>query len=347
MNDFKDEAVAFPSAPSKPRDHRALPGAGGPPDPLWLYKSPEGHRVIMAWYDSVVEQIECPYESLYVNTRFGRTHILAAGEPSAPPLFLIPGIAGCAPLWRRQLKDFGQHFRVYALDIPGQPGLSDPIPPSFLNRDFVDWIIDVLDDLGLERAHFAGVSVGAWIAMRMGIDAPERTGRVVMLGPTGIARAKLPVKIWVTKVMQKGKNADVLQDDLTAKSVQPKNPGGTFGTFDRQLARAMALCTRHYRVDLSLGIYNQETRRINVWQGLKVLRKFFLPEPRDVLGRFAVPGMVVFGQHEVLYRPHEVGRKAREVMGDIRVEIVPDAGHAAIYDRPEAVNRLFVEFLKG
>ncbi len=347
MKDYKEQAVAYPPGERRAGLGSATVRPGEHPDPLWLYKSPEGHRAIMAWYDSVAEQIECPFESLFANTRFGRTHILAAGEPSAPPLFLIPGIAGCAPLWRRQLRDFGEHFRVYALDIPGQPGLSDPNPPSFLNRDYVDWLVDVLDDLGLERAHFAGVSVGAWMGMRMGIDAPERTGRVVMLGPTGIARAKLPVKIWVTKVMQKGKNADVLQDDLTAKSVQPKNPGGTFGTFDRQLARAMALCTRHYRVDLSLGIYNHDTRRINVWQGLQVLRKFFLPEPREELRRFAVPGMVVFGQHEVLYRPHQVGRKARELMGDIRVEIVPDAGHAAIYDRPEVVNQLFVDFLKG
>ena len=98
-----------------------------------------------------------------------------------------------------------------------------------------------------------------------------------MLGPTGISGARLPVKIWLGRVAQKWKNADVLQDDLTARSVSSKSPGGTFGTFDRQLARAMALCTRHYRVDRSLGIYNEATGKVNLWQGLRVLRKFFLP----------------------------------------------------------------------
>ena len=153
--------------------------------------------------------------------------------------------------------------------FPGSPGAAIPNPPSFLNDDYCDWLLDVLDDLGIERAHFAGISAGAWIAMRFGSLHPHRVRKVVMLGPTGISSARLPVKIWLGRVAQKWKNADVLQDDLTARSVSSKSPGGTFGTFDRQLARAMALCTRHYRVDRSLGIYNEATGKVNLWQGLQ------------------------------------------------------------------------------
>jgi len=321
----------------------ATPGGA---DPLRFYKSVDGYRAIMEWYESLTDTIAVPYASLYANTRFGRTHMLAAGDPALPALFLIPGVAGCAPLWRHQLASLSPHFRVYALDIPGQPGRSDPNPPSYLNDDFCHWLLDVMDDLGLRRAHFAGVSAGAWAALRLGALAPDRVGKVVMLGPTGISAARLPVKIWLGRVAQKWKNADVLQDELTARSVSSKSPGGTFGTFDRQLARAMALCTRHYRVDRSLGIYSESTGRISLWAGLKVLRRFFLPEPAAVLRRFAVPGLLVFGEHEVLYDPHQVGAKARRLMPDIRVEIIPGAGHAAIYDRPEVVDALVTEFLK-
>ncbi|MBN8280336.1 MAG: alpha/beta hydrolase [Gammaproteobacteria bacterium] len=321
--------------------------AAGGTDALKLYKSVDGYRAIMEWYESLVEKIAVPFESLYVNTRFGRTHLLAAGPKNAPALFLISGVAGCAPLWRKQLESLSGEFRVYAVDIPGQPGRSDPNPPSFLNDDYCDWLLDVLDDLGIERAHVAGISAGAWIAMRFGSRHPARVGKVVMLGPTGISSARLPVKIWLGRVAQKWKNADVLQDDLTAKSVSSKSPGGTFGTFDRQLARAMALCTRHYRVDRSLGIYNEATGKVNLWQGLKVLRKFFLPEPDAVLRQFGVPGLLIFGEHEVLYDPHAVGRKATRLMGDIRVEVVAGAGHAAIYDRPEYVDNLVAGFLRA
>ena len=314
---------------------------------LKMYRSEAGFNAIMAWYEDTLSRIEVPVDSRYVDTRFGRTHMLVAGPADGEPVLLVPGVAGCAPLWRRQFPDLARHFRVYALDIPGQPGRSEPNPPSFLNDDYALWLLDVLDGLGAQRAHVAGVSVGAWVAMRLALFAPQRVLSVAMLGPTGLSRARLPWRIWLTRVMKKGKDADALQDDLTAKSVSSKSPGGSFGTFDRTLARAMALCTRHYRVDWSLGIYDEATRRVDRWQGLKVMGKFFLSEPKALLRRFAVPGLLVFGEHEVLYVPRKVGARARRLMPGLRVEIVSGAGHAAVYDRPEEVNVMLADFFRN
>ncbi|MEZ5562854.1 MAG: alpha/beta fold hydrolase [Gammaproteobacteria bacterium] len=311
-----------------------------------MYKSEAGFNAIMSWYEETRAKIPVPVQSVYVDTRFGRTHMLVAGPADAEPVLLIPGVAGCAPLWRLQIADLSRHFRVYALDIPGQPGLSDPNPPSFLNDDYASWLLDVLDALEVERCHIAGVSVGAWVAMRMAIHAPERVLSVALLGPTGLSRARLPWRIWLTRVMKKSKDADVLQDELTAKSVSSPSPGASFGTFDRTLARAMALCTRHYRVDWSLGIYDERTRRIDKWKGLKVIGKFFMSEPKALLARFASPGLLVFGEHEVLYDPHKVGGRARRLMPRLRVEIVPGAGHAAVYDKPDEVNRMLIGFFR-
>ncbi len=311
---------------------------------LKMYRSEAGFNAIMGWYEDTQDTIGIPVESVFVQTRFGRTHMLAAGPADGEPVFLIPGVAGCAPLWRRQIPDLARHFRVYALDIPGQPGKSDPNPPSFLNDDYARWMLDVLDGLNVPRAHIAGVSVGAWVAMRLAILAPDRVLSVAMLAPTGLSRARLPWRIWLTRVMKKSKDADALQDDLTAKSVSSKSAGGSFGTFDRTLARAMALCTRHYRVDWSLGIYDEATRRVNIWQGLKVLRKFFMSEPKSLLRQFRSAGLLVFGEHEVLYDPGKVGARAARLMPRLRVEVVPGAGHAAVYDKPEVVNGLLLSF---
>jgi pimeloyl-ACP methyl ester carboxylesterase len=312
-----------------------------------LYRSEAGFHAIVSWYEEVLAKIDVPVQSLYVDTRFGLTHMLAAGPADAEPVLLIPGVAGCAPLWRRQIPDLARHFRVYALDIPGQPGRSDPNPPSFLNDDYCAWLSDVLDGLNAPRAHLAGVSVGAWMAMRFAIYAPHRVLTVAMLAPTGLSRARLPWRIWLTRVMKKSKDADALQDDLTAKSVSSKSPGGSFGTFDRTLARAMALCTRHYRVDWSLGIYDEATRRVDKWKGLKVLRKFFMSEPKSLLRQFDSPGLLVFGEHEVLYDPHKVGDRARALMRRLRVAVVPGAGHAAVYDKPDEVNAMLIAFFRN
>jgi pimeloyl-ACP methyl ester carboxylesterase len=328
------ESIAEATRPLEQTDER-----------LRLYKSAEGYRAIMSWYDDVLKLLDIEVESRFIKTRFGHTHMLVCGPVDAKPLILIPGVAGCAPLWRRQLPDFARHFRVYALDIVGQPGRSDPYPPSFLNDEYVFWLEDVLNGLDIDRAHFAGTSVGGWIVLRMGLQFPERVRKIVMLSPTGISRAKLPVKIWITKVLNKRKNADALENDLTAKSVSSKTHGGSFGTFDRQLARLMALCTRHYRVDRSVGIHNEKTGKIDFARALRVLRKFFLAEPRSVLKRLKVPGLLIFGEHEILYDPRKICRRTARVMPTVNTRIIAGAGHAAIYDKPDEANRVVIDYL--
>lgn len=325
-------------------------GAGGGDElnepHLRFYKSLAGYNAIMSWYESVLEEVTVPLKSMYVETRFGRTHMLVCGPEDAPPLFLIPGTAGCAPLWRRQFDDLSMRFRVYALDVIGQPGRSEANILSVLNDDPVLWLKDVLDELGIERAHFAGNSVGGWMAMRMGIEAPERVLKVVMLGPSGLTRAKLPVKIWVSKVMSKKKDANALEQDLTAKSVSTPSATGTFGTFDRQLARLMALCTRHYRVDRALDLYNYKSGKIDLRKGIGVLKTFFMAEPKSYLRRFAAPGLLVFGEHEMFFNPRKVADRARRIMPGLESVVVDNAGHGAIFDQPEEVNRLILDFLE-
>jgi pimeloyl-ACP methyl ester carboxylesterase len=319
-----------------------------PPEPqLRFYKSHAGYSAIMAWYENALESIDIPLQSRYVQTRFGRTHMLVCGPENGEPLFLIPGTAGCAPLWRMQFRALGEHYRVYALDVIGQPGHSEANVLSILNNDPVLWLTDVLDELKIERAHFAGNSVGGWMAMRMGVEAPERVLKVVMLGPTGLTRAKLPVKIWLTKVFSKKKDANALEADLTAKSVSTPSPKGTFGTFDRQLARLMALCTRHYRVDRSLDVYNDKSGKIDLRKGVGVLRKFFTAEPKSYLKRFAVPGLLIFGQHEMFFNPNKVAARAEKIMPGLQSAVVPNAGHGAVFDQPDEVNRLILQFLNS
>jgi len=339
--EYSADASASSELSEKQKDSAALPGR------MKLYKSEEGFQAVMDWYEDVTAKIDAEIASKFVATRFGRTHMIVAGPGNAPPLLLIPGVAGCAPLWRRQIPEFAKNFRVYALDIVGQPGKSDPITPSFLNDDFSLWLLDILDGLQIDRAHIVGTSVGGWIALRFGIFAPERINKIVMLSPTGLSAARFPAKIWISKYLNKRKDANALQDDLTAKSISKQSPGRSFGTFDRQLAKLMALCTRHYRVDRSMGIYNETTQKIDFIAGMKVLRKFFLPEPRSYLKKFNVPALLVFGEYEMLYNPTKVAKRAKTIMPRLQTDIIAGAGHAAIYDKPDEVNMKVIDFLKS
>ena len=309
-----------------------------------LYKSPEGFGKIMNWYDSVVAKIKVPVESHYVDTRFGETHMLVAGRPNAEPLLLIPGVAGSAPLYRRAIEPLSKYFRVYALDIIGHPGRSAPTPVSLLDNSYVDWISDVIDGLDLQSAHVGGQSAGGGIAMKVGIEAPHRTRSVILFGPTGLSRARLPVKIWLTKVVTK-RSADALENDLTAKSIRPDRTGESFGTYDRELARSMALCTRHFRVDRAVGVYNEATGRVDFVKGLGVLKKFFLAEKKSWQAQLKVPTLLIFGEHELSLNPYKVAAKAKKNIPHIETAVLKHAGHGAIFDQPEKVAEMMREFV--
>jgi pimeloyl-ACP methyl ester carboxylesterase len=59
-----------------------------------------------------------------------------------------------------------------------------------------------------------------------------------------------------------------------------------------------------------------------------------------------VPALLVFGEHELLYDPWKVARRAEKIIPGIETDVVKGAGHAAIYDKPEIVNELVVEYLQ-
>jgi pimeloyl-ACP methyl ester carboxylesterase len=310
-----------------------------------FYKSEKGYQSITRWYNNLLDKFDFEYESKYVDTRFGETHMLVSGPPDAAPLILVQAIAGSAPLWYHQIPYLANHFRVYALDTPGQPGRSAPNPPAVLEGGYSDWLIDVLDGLGIERANFVGVSFAGWVVMRLAIRNPERVERIVMISPTGLVSARFPIGIFLRNVVSKKKDDQALEDDLTTRSFMPT--GDTDGReFDRQLARAMALATRHYKLDKSLGILDEERGRPNAVMAARVIRQIFLRDRRAILQQLSTPGLVLFGEHEMLFNSKSAARKINNRMPSLDAVVIPETGHSAMYDQPELVNPLILEFLK-
>lgn len=310
-------------------------------DTLRLYKSPESYEKMRAFYDSNLAKYGDLVQSQYVDTRFGPTHMLVAGAEGAPPLLLLQGMAGSAVLWHHQLADFARQRRVYALDTVGQPGRSAPNPPSVVNDDYVYWLIDVLDGLALPRADMLGISSGGWSIMRLGIVAPERLRRMVLLSPLRLARANLNGRRWVGNAMKPDVEDDRLEDRLTVRDFSPRSDTRQY---DQRLARAMALATRHYRLSEAMGIGAHGSRLRKLLQGLRVIWFFASPAPRRELARVVPPCLVVMGEKETLYNPERAARRAR-LMPRATVEIVPEAGHAAVFDRPEYINPIILDYL--
>jgi pimeloyl-ACP methyl ester carboxylesterase len=150
-----------------------------------LFKSNKGRIRYLEAYDAVLRDWPVPYEELDVPTRFGDTHVIASGEQEAPPLVLLPSLAGSATLWRPNVEGLSTHFRTYAVDVIGQVGKSVPTRRIENRQDCADWLVDVLDALDIPRTSIVGSSYGAFLALNQASLTPERVDRVILISPAG------------------------------------------------------------------------------------------------------------------------------------------------------------------
>lgn len=82
---------------------------------------------------------------------------------------------------------FASSFRVLAVDMPGFGGSDKPAVVGNYFRFAADHVVALLDELGLERVHLLGNSLGGGTAARLAIEHPDRVGRLVLMGPGGLS----------------------------------------------------------------------------------------------------------------------------------------------------------------
>ncbi|WP_219418199.1 alpha/beta fold hydrolase [Pseudonocardia nigra] len=128
-------------------------------------------------YDATSRRLDGPEPLHY--------HVAGTG----PGLLLLhgsgPGVTGWAN-FGENLPVFGEHFTTV---VPDQPGYGASLVPA-LDRPYAEVsvaaLLRLLDDLGLERVHVLGNSLGGMVATQLALDHPDRVDRLVLMGPGGV-----------------------------------------------------------------------------------------------------------------------------------------------------------------
>jgi 3-oxoadipate enol-lactonase len=97
-----------------------------------------------------------------------------------PPVVLIHGLADDHRLWRHQVPALATRFRTVAIDIRGHG--SSPKPPGPYSVPlFATDVVALLDQLGIERASFIGLSMGGGISQTLALRHAERVQAIALL----------------------------------------------------------------------------------------------------------------------------------------------------------------------
>lgn len=111
-------------------------------------------------------------------------------EESREPLLLLHGLGGSKEIWTPVLGLLGADREPLAIDLPGfgaEPPLAAQVEPSAANLAAA--VHERCLELGIERPHVAGNSLGGWVALEMG-----RAGwasSVTAISPAGLWRAPI------------------------------------------------------------------------------------------------------------------------------------------------------------
>jgi 4,5:9,10-diseco-3-hydroxy-5,9,17-trioxoandrosta-1(10),2-diene-4-oate hydrolase len=115
-----------------------------------------------------------------------------AGEPTGGglPLVMLHGGGPGASAWSNfgsALPSFARSFRTLLVDQPGFGGSERPPVVGNYYRHSAAYVVRLLDELGIDRVHLLGNSLGGGTAMRLALTHPDRVGRLVLMGPGGLS----------------------------------------------------------------------------------------------------------------------------------------------------------------
>lgn len=135
-------------------------------------------------YNRVLAKWTVPVEGVDVATRHGTTRVNVCGPVEAPPVVLLPGGGGATSTsWFAVAGELAATHRVFAVDYLGDAGCSEMRQPIRDVDELMQWLVDVLDSLGVDRVALVGHSYGAMVGLAFTIRNAARVDRLVLVDP--------------------------------------------------------------------------------------------------------------------------------------------------------------------
>jgi pimeloyl-ACP methyl ester carboxylesterase len=155
-----------------------------------VFRSDANAVEVIREYRAVLDHWPVPRQEIELPTSHGATFVLACGPETAPPVVLLHGAQANSAAWLPDIALWSSRFRLYAVDMIGEAGLSARVRPPLTGGTYALWLDDVFTGLGLARAPLVGTSLGGWLALDYAVRRPARASALALICPAGIGRQK-------------------------------------------------------------------------------------------------------------------------------------------------------------
>lgn len=273
-----------------------------------------------------------------IRLHYLRWRVDAGGRTSLPPLLLLHATGFLARLWQPVAETLASRFDVYAYDMRGH-GDSDKAAPEGGNYHWRHLVADLrgfCDALGLRAVAMAGHSSGGAASAYLAAEDPEYVSRLVLFEPIILPPQFLPPQDQRNDLAQAARkrravwsSADEIVEAYRTRPAFARwrdevlRLYAEHGTFRREDGQLELKCPG----EIEASVF-EHSRSLDTWDRLPEIRCPALVMHGELTGEPFVPLMA------------EIARR----LPHARLLSVPEAGHLAPMERPDAVAQAILEF---
>jgi pimeloyl-ACP methyl ester carboxylesterase len=259
-------------------------------------------------------------------------HVEEAG--SGTSVLFVHEFAGDHRSWEPQMRFFARSHRCLTFAARGYPPSDIPTDPKAYSQDIAcEDVLAVMNAFGIQKAHVVGHSMGAYTALHVGLNHPDRCMSVAVLGcgwgsnPTD-RDASVRTCQEIARMFQSEPIEVAAENYANApmrRTFQAKDPRG-FAEFKRMLAE-------HSDTGSALTMLNLQLKRPTLWDLENRLRGFTLPL------------LVIVGDEDFPCLDGSLFLK--RVVPTAGLLVIPRAGHTINIEEPCAVNAALAELFSA
>jgi pimeloyl-ACP methyl ester carboxylesterase len=247
---------------------------------------------------------------------------------SGPPLVLIMGLRRNAEWWYRQIPELSKHFTVIAFDNRGA-GRSDKPETDYSIRLFADDTAELMNFLGIPKAHILGISMGGYIAQELAINYPDKVNGLI-LGCTSCG-GRRAVHMSEERMEKFAANKGLTPEQILRKDMDLY--------FSDRFVREHPERIEEF-VNISL-LYYQPADAF-----FRQLNACLKHDTVDRVSQISSPTLIVTGDDDLLV-PSENSMILKELIPEVDLEFFAGCRHCFFMEESEKFNSSVVRFLRS
>jgi 3-oxoadipate enol-lactonase len=261
----------------------------------------------------------------YVETVLGQIRLRVDG--TGPAMLFWPSLLMDGTLWSAQAAHFADRFQVILVDPPGHGG-SELLEKPFTFEQCADVILQIVDDLLVDKVHVIGNSWGGMIGGTFAALHPDRTGIAVLMNATA----------------SPAKRRQRFEYGALVRTAQLL--GGIRGPLKGPVRDAFLGPTARREKPDVVATVNELAAKVNVRSGMHAVTSVVpnRPDQRTLFGTIRTPVLVVAGAEDRTFPVAETEEMADSIPG-ARFVVLEQSAHLAALESPEQVNALIDDFL--